>query len=62
MSTFFLILILLLGFLITFQIAKASEYVGVLKGEKKNFEANNKRQRLPDDRLPGPWADRGLLV
>jgi cytochrome c oxidase subunit 2 len=42
MSTFFLILILLFGFLITFQIAKASEYVGVLKGEKKNFEQNNK--------------------
>src|SRR6201985_141552 len=42
MSTFFVILILLFGFLITFQIAKASEYVGVLKGEKKNFEANNK--------------------
>jgi cytochrome c oxidase subunit 2 len=42
MSTFFLLLILLLGFLITFQIAKASEYVGVLKGEKKNFEANNR--------------------
>jgi cytochrome c oxidase subunit II len=42
MSTFFLIMILLFGFLITFQIAKASEYVGVLKGEKKNFEQNNK--------------------
>jgi cytochrome c oxidase subunit II len=42
MSTLFLLLILLLGFLITFQIAKASEYVGVLKGEKKNFEQNNK--------------------
>src|SRR3984957_1302715 len=42
MSTFFLLLILLMGFLITFQIAKASEYVGVLKGEKKNFEANNR--------------------
>jgi cytochrome c oxidase subunit II len=42
MSTFFLLLILLLGFLITFQIAKASEYVGVLKGEKKNFEQNNR--------------------
>ena len=42
MSTFFLILILLLGFLITFQIAKASEYVGVLKGEKKNFEQHNR--------------------
>ena len=42
MSTIFLILILLLGFLITFQIAKASEYVGILKGEKKNFESNNK--------------------
>jgi cytochrome c oxidase subunit 2 len=42
MSTFFIILIFLFGFLITFQIAKASEYVGVLKGEKKNFEANNR--------------------
>ena len=42
MSTFFLLLILLMGFLITFQIAKASEYVGVLKGEKKNFEQNNR--------------------
>jgi cytochrome c oxidase subunit 2 len=37
-----LIVILLLGFLITFQIAKASEYVSVLKGEKKAFEQNNK--------------------
>ncbi|WP_431212606.1 hypothetical protein ACQ86N_44120 [Puia sp. P3] len=35
MSTFFLLLILFFGFLITFQIAKASEYVGVLKGEKR---------------------------
>src|SRR5580698_4780929 len=42
MSTIFLLVILFLGFLITFQIAKASEYVGVLKGEKKNFEHNNK--------------------
>src|ERR1700761_1722895 len=42
MSTIFLLMILLLGFLITFQIAKASEYVGVLKGEKKNFEQNNR--------------------
>jgi cytochrome c oxidase subunit 2 len=42
MSTFFLLLILFFGFLITFQIAKASEYVGVLKGEKKNFESNNR--------------------
>ena len=42
MSTIFLLLILLLGFLITFQIAKASEYVGILKGEKKNLEQNNR--------------------
>lgn len=35
-------MILALGFLITFQIAKASEYVGVLRGEKKNFEQNNR--------------------
>jgi cytochrome c oxidase subunit 2 len=42
MATLFILLILLLGFLITFQIAKASEYVAVLKGEKKTFEQNNK--------------------
>ena len=42
MSTYFLFAILLLGFVITFQIAKASEYVGVLKGEKKNNEQNNR--------------------
>jgi cytochrome c oxidase subunit II len=42
MSTIFLFLILLLGFLITFQIAKASEYVGILKGERKTFEQNNR--------------------
>lgn len=37
-----LLAILGLGFLITFQIAKASEYVGVLKGEKKSFESSNR--------------------
>src|SRR5450432_1788365 len=42
MSTYFLLAILLLGFIITFQIAKASEYVGILKGEKKNNEQNNR--------------------
>jgi len=42
MSTIFLLAILFLGFLITFQIAKASEYVGILKGEKKTFEQNNR--------------------
>jgi cytochrome c oxidase subunit 2 len=42
MSTFFLFLILILGFLITFQIAKASEYVGILKGEKKNAAQANR--------------------
>jgi cytochrome c oxidase subunit II len=42
MSNYFLFAILLLGFVITFQIAKASEYVGILKGEKKNNEQNNR--------------------
>jgi cytochrome c oxidase subunit 2 len=42
MSSYFLFAILLLGFVITFQIAKASEYVGILKGEKKNNEQNNR--------------------
>jgi cytochrome c oxidase subunit 2 len=39
---FFILAILALGFLITFQIAKASEYVSILKGEKKSFEQNNR--------------------
>jgi cytochrome c oxidase subunit 2 len=42
MSSYFLFAILLLGFVITFQIAKASEYVGILKGEKKSNEQNNR--------------------
>ncbi|MBY0534760.1 MAG: cytochrome c oxidase subunit II [Chitinophagaceae bacterium] len=41
-TAFFLVAILALGFLITFQIAKASEYVSVLKGEKKAIEQSNK--------------------
>ena len=41
-SAIFLVAILTLGFLITFQIAKASEYVSVLKGEKKAFEQSNR--------------------
>ncbi|MFT3937177.1 MAG: cytochrome c oxidase subunit II [Chitinophagaceae bacterium] len=42
LTTIFILAILLLGFLITFQIAKASEYVGILKGEKKTLEQNNR--------------------
>jgi cytochrome c oxidase subunit II len=42
LTTIFILAILLLGFLITFQIAKASEYVSILKGEKKSLEQNNR--------------------
>jgi cytochrome c oxidase subunit II len=42
MQTFFIIAILVLGFLITFQIAKASEYVAVLRGEEKAKLQTNK--------------------
>jgi cytochrome c oxidase subunit II len=42
MQTFFIVAILLLGFLITFQIAKASEYVAVLRGEEKAKQQTNK--------------------
>jgi cytochrome c oxidase subunit 2 len=42
LTTIFILAILFFGFLITFQIAKASEYVAVLKGEKKTFEQNNR--------------------
>ena len=41
MQTFFIIAILALGFLITFQIAKASEYVAVLRGEEKTRKQSN---------------------
>ncbi len=42
MQTFFIILILAFGFLITFQIAKASEYVAVLRGEEKAKRQTNR--------------------
>jgi len=42
MSTFFTIAAIVLVFLIIFQIAKASEYVSVLKGEEKSRRENNK--------------------
>ena len=42
MQTFFIVAILVLGFLITFQIAKASEYVAVLRGEDRARKQSNK--------------------
>lgn len=42
MQTFFIVAILALGFLITFQIAKASEYVAVLRGLEKTRKQSNK--------------------
>ncbi len=42
MQTLFIVAILGLGFLITFQIAKASEYVAVLRGEEKARKQTNK--------------------
>lgn len=42
MQTLFIVAILALGFLITFQIAKASEYVAVLRGEEKARKQTNR--------------------
>lgn len=42
MTTFFIVAILALAFVLIFQIAKASEYVSVLKGEAKTFKQNNR--------------------
>lgn len=42
MTTFFIIAILTLGFIITFQIAKASEYVAVMRGEERARKSTNK--------------------
>jgi cytochrome c oxidase subunit 2 len=42
MQTFFIVAILALGFLITFQIAKASEYVAILRGYENSRKQTNK--------------------
>ncbi len=42
MQTLFIVAILVLGFLITFQIAKASEYVAVLRGEERSRKQSNR--------------------
>jgi len=42
MQTLFIVAILVLGFLITFQIAKASEYVSVIRGEEKSRKQSNR--------------------
>ncbi len=42
MSTFFIIAVIVLVFVVIFQIAKASEYVSVLKGEENSRKQNNK--------------------
>jgi cytochrome c oxidase subunit 2 len=42
MQNFFIVAILVLGFLVTFQIAKASEYVAIMRGEEKSRKQTNK--------------------
>lgn len=42
MSTTWIIVAFLLGFVVVFQIAKASEYVAILKGEEKTRKENNR--------------------
>lgn len=42
MSTTWIIVALLLGFIVVFQIAKASEYVAILKGEEKTRKESNR--------------------
>lgn len=42
MSTYFIIAVLILLFVVIFQIAKASEYVAILKGEENARKQNNK--------------------
>jgi cytochrome c oxidase subunit II len=42
MSTTWIIIALILGFVIVFQIAKASEYVSILRGEEKTRKENNR--------------------
>lgn len=42
MSSLWIIVALILGFIVTFQIAKASEYVAILRGEEKSRKESNR--------------------
>ena len=42
MHTFLLIAILLLGFIITFQIARATEFVSIIQGEERTRKQSNR--------------------
>jgi len=42
MSGYFILIVLVLAFVLIFQISKASEYVSVLKGEEKSFKQTNR--------------------
>jgi cytochrome c oxidase subunit 2 len=42
MSGYFILIILVLAFVLIFQISKATEYVSVLKGEEKSFNQSNR--------------------
>ncbi|HEU0064260.1 MAG TPA: cytochrome c oxidase subunit II [Flavisolibacter sp.] len=42
MSSTWIIVALVLGFIVVFQIAKASEYVGILRGEERTRKENNR--------------------
>src|ERR1044071_6865054 len=42
MGSLWIIISLILGFVITFQIAKASEYVAILRGEEKTRRESNR--------------------
>jgi Heme/copper-type cytochrome/quinol oxidases, subunit 2 len=42
MSSTWIIVALILGFIVVFQIAKASEYVGILRGEERTRKENNR--------------------
>jgi cytochrome c oxidase subunit 2 len=41
-STLWILIALILGFLVVFQIAKASEYVSVLRGEERTRKDSNR--------------------
>lgn len=42
MTSLWIVVALILGFIITFQIAKASEYVAILRGEERSRKQNNR--------------------
>jgi cytochrome c oxidase subunit 2 len=61
-SSFWIVVALVLGFIITFQIAKASEYVAILRGEDKSRKETNRINAFLLLAFFNSWFSRGVVL